>query len=232
LGAPFFIMEALEGRAPPDEYHSHGVLAEATPAQRERMWLSGIEAMAQLHRLSPEPFAFLGAPQYGDSAAAQELGRWDSFRRWGRIPALPAFSRARTWLEAHQPRAPGVGLAWGDARPGNQLFLDGRCVGLLDWETASLGGAESDLGWWLCYDALITEVAGAPRLEGLGGRDETIAAWENFAGRKAEAMEWHEVFGAYRFALVYERATALSGAAADAERPNPALVWLGRLTGW
>ena len=35
LGAPFFVMEWVNGTAPPEMYHSTGVLAVATPAARE-----------------------------------------------------------------------------------------------------------------------------------------------------------------------------------------------------
>ena len=223
LGAPFFLMERVDGEAPPDAYHMDGVLAQASPAARQTMWLSGVEALARLHRLPTEPFAFLGQRQFGDCGLDQELGRWDRYRRWAGTSPSPILDRARAWLQTHKPRRAGVGFAWGDARLSNILFHEDRCVGVLDWETASLGGAETDLGWWLAYDHMVSAFAGAPRLEGLGGRDDTIAARESFAGRKAEAMEWHEVFATYRFALVLERAMALAASGPDARRDNFAL---------
>ena len=213
LGAPFFVMERVEGRAPDQMYHSAGVLAEATPAAREAMWLSGVETLARIHRAPVEPFAFLERPALGATGLDQEIAAWEAYRLWAKTPAHPTLERARRWLADHAPARRGTGLAWGDARLGNLMFRDDACVAVLDWETVSLGGAETDLGWWLYYDWSITEGAGVPRLEGLGGPEQTLAVWEGFVGRKAEAMEWHEAFATYRFAIISERAIALTEAA-------------------
>ena len=234
LGAPFFVMERVEGAVPPEAHHSSGLLAEATPAARETMWLGAIEAMANIHTLDPAPFAFLERPDRGATGLDQELAAWDAYRRWAGIPSHPMIDRGRRWLDDHMPAKRPTGLAWGDARMGNIVFRDDRVAAILDWETVSLGGAETDLGWWLYYEQAITVGAGIPRLDGIGGRDETIAAWEHFAGRKAEAMEWHEVFAAWRFAMIYERAVLLNDAMGVAHDrrggdANPAIMTLGRL---
>lgn len=236
LGAPFFLMERASGVAPPGAYHSHGLFADHPPAEREAMWLRSIALMARLHSLHPAPFKFLayGDDMAGNDGIAQELARWDSYRNWIALPAYAPLDRARRQIEDERPRHGGIGVAWGDARPCNLLYRDRQCSAMLDWETASLGGAETDLGWWIFYDEMIAEAQAVPRLDGIGGRDATIAAWEGFAGRRAVAMEWHIVFAAYRFALISQRAVALSVAAgrlpnmAD-PRDNPAVRRLEQL---
>ncbi|HMO76863.1 MAG TPA: phosphotransferase family protein [Sphingopyxis sp.] len=212
LGAPFFLMERAEGTAPPNDYHRRGLFADATPAAREAMWAEGIALMAQLHRLAPAPFAFLAAPGLAPESdgIAQELARWDAYRRWADIPQLPLYDRARLWLEDRRPAPVPSGFAWGDARPCNMLFAGQRCTALLDWETASLGGAESDLSWWLFYDRMVSEAEGIARLDGLPDAAATIALWEAEAGRKTQAMDWHLIFAGYRFALISERARNLA----------------------
>jgi len=145
-------------------------------------------------------------------------------------------TRARAWLDDYLPAERPTGLAWGDSRLGNMIFRDNKCVAVLDWETASLGGAETDLGWWLYFDWWVTEGTGVSRLDGIGDGPATVAAWERFAGRPAQAMEWHEMFGTYRFAIISERAIALT-AAAGGTMPvgggdsNPAIVRLRQLLG-
>ncbi|MBV9842607.1 MAG: phosphotransferase family protein [Sphingomonadaceae bacterium] len=211
IGAPFFVMERAAGETPPDAYHSEGVLFAASPAERERLWYDSVGLLARLNALDPALFGFLAYPPAADhDGLTQELARWDSYRGWAHVPADPVLTRARRWLDDHRPAAATHGVAWGDARLGNILMDGGRCVGMLDWETASLGGAETDLGWWIFYDRLITEAAGVPRLEGIGDGPATIAAWESAAGRKAQAMDWHIVFAGYRFAMIVERASALA----------------------
>jgi aminoglycoside phosphotransferase (APT) family kinase protein len=236
LGAPFFLMERAEGTTPPESYHAAGMFADAAPARREAMWRDSIALLAGLHRAPVEPFRFLAfAPERaGDDGLAQELLRWDSYLRWTRLPRSALFERARRWLEDHRPASSGIGVAWGDARPRNMLYLAGRPTAMLDWETASLGGAETDLGWWITYDRMVTDIAGIPRLDGLGSPEQTVALWEEYAGRKAVAMEWHLVFASYRFALISEQAIALLLAAGRcppeaAGAGNPAVKLLAEL---
>lgn len=235
LGAPFFLMQRAEGAAPPNDYHRRGLLASAAPAERERTWRESVALLARLHAVEPGPFAFLAyAGQRPEDGLAQELARWDSYRAWSRVPELPVYERGRKWLDGIRPAAGELGFAWGDARLPNILFARGRPSALLDWETASLGGAETDLGWWLFYDRMITEAEGVPRLSGIGDAARTVALWESCAGRKALDLEWHVVFAGYRFALISERARML---AIDAGRlpagqhgqANPAVRLLERL---
>ena len=236
LGSPFFVMQRVEGEVPGEGHHSTGVLAEAAPKDRETMWLSAIEAMTRIHRADPALFPFLARPELGPTGVDQELAAWDEYRCWAAVPPHPTLERARLWLADHMPAGKATALAWGDARPGNIVFRDKRCVALLDWETVSLGGAESDLGWWLFFETAVTETAGVPRLAGIGDHDETIAAWEHFMGRKADSFEWHEVFATFRFAMIYERAVALNAMAGDTTTrqggdANPAIIRLGKLIG-
>lgn len=213
LGSPFFLMERIEGQAPPEEYHREGVLAEATPAVRETMWRDSIRTMARIHQTDTAPFAFLDDKSLGPCGIDQELARWDRFRVWTDLPGVDILDRGRRWLEDHRPAPTRAGLSWGDARLNNFLFRDNRCVAVLDWETASLGGGEYDLGWWLYFDRATSIGIGMERAEGLGDRAATIALWEAEIGRKAQAMEWHEFFAAWRFGWIVQRAFSLFEAA-------------------
>lgn len=235
LGAPFFLMQRAEGEAPPNDYHRKGLLAAATPAERERMWRECVALLARLHAVEPGPFSFLAyAGQRPENGLAQELARWDSYRGWSRVPELALYDRARKWLDGRRPVAGELRFAWGDARLPNILFAGGRPSALLDWETASLGGAETDLGWWLFYDRMITEAEGVPRLSGIGNAGQTVALWESCSGRKALDLDWHVVFAGYRFALISERARMLAIEAGRLPpgqhgQANPAVRLLERL---
>ena len=235
LGAPFFLMQRAEGAAPPNDYHRQGLLASAAAAERERMWRESVALLARLHAVEPGPFAFLAyAGQPAEDGLAQELARWDSYRAWSRVPQLPLYDRVRKWLDGIRPAAGELGFAWGDARLPNILFACGRPSALLDWETASLGGAETDLGWWLFYDRMITEAEGVARLSGIGDAARTVALWETCSGRKTLDLEWHVVFAGYRFTLISERARMLAIEAGRLPagqhgQANPAVRLLERL---
>jgi aminoglycoside phosphotransferase (APT) family kinase protein len=215
IGAPFFLMEKASGMVPPREYHQEGLLVDLSVSQRHRLWHESVALLARLHAVDPADFEFLGYPNGASDpdGVVQELARWDCYREWSAVPELPVYDRARTWLEDFRPGFSTKGFAWGDARLANMLFADARPTALLDWETASLGGAETDLGWWLFYDRMISDAAGVPRLDGIGDASATVARWEDCSARKASNMEWHQVFAGFRFALISERARALSLAA-------------------
>jgi aminoglycoside phosphotransferase (APT) family kinase protein len=210
LGAPFFIMEKVAGEIPGAFTHSQGLLPGLEVAARHALWLSAVEAMAQVHAADPLEFAFLGRPGLGPTGLDQEIVAWDEYARWTKAPIRPVQERAREWLGANLPAYRPTGLAWGDARLGNMVFDGGRCVAILDWETVSLGGAETDLGWWIFFDWMMAEGLGVPRLEGIGDGDALLSAWARFAGREARDMVWHELFATWRYSLVSDHARHLA----------------------
>jgi aminoglycoside phosphotransferase (APT) family kinase protein len=222
IGTPFFVMERVEGRVPADLYNERGLFTEVTAAVREALWLSAIESLARIHSTNPDDFRFLERGGQGASGLDHEIAHWDSYMRWSGAPIRPIQERARRWLEDHLPAERPTGLAWGDARLGNMVFRDQRCVAVIDWETTSLGGAETDLGWWLFYDWMVSDGFGHARLPGIGDRDQMIRVWQEFAGRPPQALDWHEVFATWRYNLISDRARHLMRTAGSGKAPPPA----------
>ena len=73
LGVPFFTMDHVEGLVPSDNipYTLEGWVIEATPEQQERMWWSGIDALAAVHRTDWRALGleWLGEPRPGQARA-------------------------------------------------------------------------------------------------------------------------------------------------------------------
>jgi aminoglycoside phosphotransferase (APT) family kinase protein len=211
LGAPFFVMEQVAGRIPTDNppYHAGGWVTEIEPAEREAIWNSGLDALAAIHRVDPAArgIDFLDAPPPGADTIGWQLDFWRRYFEWaagGR--AFPTLEAAWQWLAARRPPAASQrGLCWGDARIGNMIFAGGRCVAVLDWEMATLGPAEMDLGWFLFLDRHHYEGLDVPRLAGFPDRAASIARWERATGRRAEHVAFWEAFAAWRFALIMVR---------------------------
>lgn len=213
FGRSFYLMERLPGRAPGENppYHVGGWLHDLPPARRRSVWLNGAEMAARVNRLDLAGLGldFLDAPAPGGSPLARRLHEQRGFLAWAESLAepYPLLRAALAWLEANQPQDEPVGLCWGDAKLGNCLFdaCDDRCTGVLDWESAHLGNPVDDLAWWLTLDRSLCEGYGLPRLEGLPGRDETIAHWERHSGMPARNLAYYEVFCAFKFALIMAR---------------------------
>jgi aminoglycoside phosphotransferase (APT) family kinase protein len=211
LGAPFYVMERLEGQIPPDRppYHMEGWMTSIRPSDRASVWWTGLEAMAKVHTCDWEAlgFRFLDQPRYGRTGVGQQLAYYKEFLAWAMEgSAFPLCERALAWLEANRPSGEPMRLCWGDARIGNQIFQNFQCVAVLDWEMATLGNPVQDLAWYVYLDRHHSEGIGFPRLEGLPGREETIARWEAATGMNARAtFDYYEVFAAFRFAVIMIR---------------------------
>ena len=130
LGAPFFVMDHVNGRAPGDSppYTYEGwLLAESTPVQRRTLVESGLEAMAKIHAVDWRAmgFDFLDKPQYGKLGFEQQLRYYEASFEWatGSNPAPPVAGRGPR-LGARPPptTTPRSRVCWGDARINNQLF--------------------------------------------------------------------------------------------------------------
>ena len=202
FGAPFLIMQQVEGLIPPDNppFNLGGFVFNASPSQRHELWQSAVEALCLLHSIELDGFGFLARPERGTSGLEQDLRQWESAAEWVlEGDEVPIMTNARKWLWANFPRRPATSLAWGDARLGNMVFKDFQCVALLDWEMLSLGGPLVDLGFWLFTE----EHWPGPKLEGIGDRSDTLEIWEELTGHCPEGIEWYEAFAGYRLGVAH-----------------------------
>jgi aminoglycoside phosphotransferase (APT) family kinase protein len=121
---------------------------------------------------------------------------------------------ALRWCAATVPDATVPdSLLWGDARLGNVLYDDDcRIVALLDWELATVGPAEMDLGWYLVLDELTNRFVGRT-VPGFAGRADAIAYYERALGRDVVDLEWHEIFALARSIAINDCQARLAAAA-------------------
>jgi len=222
LGAPFFVMAKVRGKVavsvPP--YAQEGWVAEATPAQRRKLWENGMRQLAAVQR---DGLGFLAGPDGARDGLEQEWERYRRFLAWiSAARPWPLFEAAFARLRERWPANQTPGLVWGDARIGNLMFDDQfEVVAVMDWEQPSLGGALQDLGWWLhLSDIMHFERPGRPHLEGMGTREETIALWGELTGISTADVDWYEDFAALKLACLSVRMTHLKGGPTPSE-PYP-----------
>jgi aminoglycoside phosphotransferase (APT) family kinase protein len=116
------------------------------------------------------------------------------------------------------------------------MYRDNRVVAILDWDMASLGGAELDLAWWTQMEFGNTLSRGIAPIEGWGSPADTMALWESLAGRKLRDMEWHHVFAAFRAGIIVMRLAKnlktkglLPAQSADWEQNNIGIQYLASM---
>lgn len=209
LGAPFYVMARVEGRIPTDNppYHVGGWLTEASETERETIWWSGVETLAVIHRLDwrAAGFGFLEDPGESRSPIERQLDQYRQYLLWAARKPMPTCEAALAWLEKHAPEGEPVALSWGDARIGNMIFREGRCVAVLDWEMVALASPEADLAWFLFLDRHHSEGLGAPRLPGFPSREATLARYEAATGHRVRHLHYYETFAAFRFSVIMIR---------------------------
>lgn len=207
LGAPFLVMGRVEGQAATQRpnYNVEGWLVDATPEKRMGCFRNALTALAKLHEIDwREGFDFLNRPDRGEPGLEQYLGylvEWHAARGQGR--KLPIVDAAMEWVLENRPAATDTCVLWGDPTPSNVMWKpDGAVAALIDWELAALGPRELDLAWWLYFDDLFSRRFGVTRLEGLPTREETIAIYEQAAGRAVANLEYYDIVVGLRMALV------------------------------
>ena len=208
LGAPFFVMDRVDGRVPPDfpSYHVEGWFAELPVAERTRCWWNGIAEMARLHQIDWRCFPFLAAgvetPPDPVFYLDHFVSNWFEWARDGR--AFPIVSEALDWLRANAPPAMQSGLVWNDARLGNTMYApDGVAVAsLFDFEVATLGPAEVDLAHWVYLDEVFSDHFGVPRIDGLPSGATAVAGFERIYGRPMPRFSWYMAVAALKILIL------------------------------
>lgn len=212
LGAPFFVMERLDGRVPADDppFTASGWVLDMAPADRARLADNGLRELVKLHAVDVGTLdvGFLARPDLGDTLLEQELAFYQSYFEWAADGERHRIiESAFSWLTSNQPTEAGpVVLSWGDARIGNMMFADDLSVaGVFDWEMAALGRPEQDLGWWLFMHRHHTEGFDLPHPEGFPRREEVIRRYEELSGRAVADVAYYEALAALRGAVIMVR---------------------------
>jgi aminoglycoside phosphotransferase (APT) family kinase protein len=217
LGAPFYVMDRTEGRVPdesPKPYHAAGWVFEAGPDERRQLWLSMLDAMAQLHRLEVTPtFDYLAETRWGmpldADAPTERIRQWRNYTIWASDDDEPPPTLMGAWAALGEalppPQTTPLSIGWGDAKLGNIMFQGFDVVALLDWELCGVSTAEEDLMNQIAVDAVLADVIGVPRIDGFPPRAETVSLYEEHLQREMLGTTWWYVFALAKMAAEIHR---------------------------
>lgn len=203
-GRPFLLMQRIFGQAAADfpGYNKAGFIFDMEEDARRRLWEDALDMMSRIALVDHSTIDFLDYPGTESAELPDVLTHWGNSLEWAREDLPHDFYRdVLRWLRREMPLDPPKGLSWGDARPGNMLFRDGRCVAVLDWEMSSLAGPVLDLAWWLLFDRIQDEDSDAVRLPGLGSRQETIDRWMANTGLPTDDLRWYEILSLFQLSI-------------------------------
>lgn len=211
IGEPFYVMDRVDGDVPSDSppYTVMGFLADATPEQQRSLYEKEIAILARLHAIDWKKagFEFLDRRRFGPAGFGQQIAYYRDFLAWaseGR--PQPLIEEAFDYIERHAPEGRDeIVLNWGDARPSNIIVRDFEPVAVLDWEMATLGPPECDVGWFLYLNRFLSEGVGAPPLPGFPGEEETVAIYRAAGGRQLGDLHYYQVWTGLKFAVLFLR---------------------------
>lgn len=213
IGAPFFIMEKLDGvivRAGATETMGYAVNPEAFYLS---LGEAAIDMMAELHKASIPVDKMLSASD-PETYTQRQLEGW--IRRFGNALTddIPEPVDVYVWLMEHQPKQKLVTFLHNDFKFDN-LVLDPvempvRIRGILDWEMASWGDPLADLGTTLAYwteagDNPLLQMFGATSRPGNLTRDEVIERYAAKTGFDVSDMGWHHKMGMFKVAGIVQQ---------------------------
>ena len=224
LGAPFLVMPFVAGHVPGVAPPLDPFVQEAAPADQQRLHDGFVDVLAAVHRVDWERAGLGSVLRGAASPLVAELAWWESYARWSGDGAPgEELDAALGWCRANLPAEHGSPvLLWGDPRLGNLVVDDRRrVVGVLDWEMATLGPPEMDLGWHLALDSAMVSLLGR-RVAGFPDHAGTVARYEAVTGHRVRDLGFHETFALTRALAVNERQGALRGRALGRpRRPDP-----------
>jgi aminoglycoside phosphotransferase (APT) family kinase protein len=203
IGAPFYVMEHVEGEVLDSELQAGTYL----PWQRWQLGMELIEVMARLHALSPGEHG-LGDLSPPGVYAERHLRRWS--RQWDAQATrdLPAVREAVRRLQAAAPGAAERALVHHDYRLGNVITGGGDIRAVLDWELAALGDPAADLGYLGVRMAVPAAALGPPgeplRLSGFPSFDQMVERYEHVTGRPVRGLGFHRALAALRWTVIAE----------------------------
>jgi aminoglycoside phosphotransferase (APT) family kinase protein len=215
LGTPFFVMDQVDGRIPLDNppYVFTGWLLEAAPSERAQLQRASIAVLAELHAIAEPRVVFPGLrPPDGMDSLRSHVASQADYYRWALADdgiQVPIIERGLRWLADHWPsdRGPDV-LCWGDARIGNIIYQGFEPIAVLDWEMASLGPRELDVGWFVFLHRFFQDIAEVFGLDGIPDflrRSDVEQCYRELSGYSPRDMDFYLTYAALRHAIVMAR---------------------------
>ncbi|MER6311882.1 phosphotransferase family protein [Streptomyces sp. NPDC001657] len=204
IGAPFYVMELVEGTP----YRTAAQLAPLGPERTRAVVLSLVDTLVELHAVDPEA---VGLGDFGrpDGFLERQLRRWGKQLAASKNRELAGIDELHEALGRALPASPAPAVVHGDYRLDNVLVgADDTIKAVLDWEMSTLGDPLTDLGLLAMYssdlglpESPVSTTSGAP---GHPSPAELIERYAARSGRDTSAIAWYTAFAWFKLAVILE----------------------------
>lgn len=206
IGAPFYVMEKVNGRP----YRDFEELVALGRERTRAISIGLVDTLATLHEVDP---AAVGLADFGRPAGflRRQVQRWKKQLDASYCRELRAADELHARLLATVPRESPAGIVHGDYKLDNVLMdAHDRPVAVIDWEMATLGDPLTDVALLVIYRRLDVSlrgraVSGASAAPGFLTEEEML---QRYAARSARDFSR---FGFYLGLAAFKLATILEG---------------------
>ncbi|TGX55924.1 phosphotransferase family protein [Sphingomonas gei] len=200
IGAPFYLMEMVEGRTFWD-----GALPGMLPGARTAVYEAIVDTLAALHSVD---YADAGLGEYGKPGNyfQRQVARWSKQYRMSQTDEMPEVEKLIEWLPRTVPAQTRTSIVHGDFRIDNMIFAtaEPRVLAVLDWELSTLGDPLADFSYFLM--SWVTAPEGRSGVQGLTGPETGIPAIEAVVDRYCAAtgrdgvpdLNWYFAYNLFR----------------------------------
>ncbi|MEU4237959.1 phosphotransferase family protein [Actinoplanes sp. NPDC026619] len=205
IGAPFYLMEHVDGRIYRDETDLSAIGASGLHG----LIMSLVDTLGDLHSLDP---AAIGLADFGRAEGfnQRQVSRWKKQLDASHSREVPGINELHARLAVDIPAGGPGTVVHGDFRLDNVLIgeqLDVRAV--LDWEMSTLGDPLSDVALMLVYAGLPLQVsdgrATVPlQVPGHPALREMATRYAERSGRDVSDLHWYVAFAAFKLAVILE----------------------------
>ena len=209
IGAPFFIMEHVEGLVPTD---ANLITERYTEEQRRYMGERLVDTLVALHTLEPKD---VGLEDFGKPAGyvERQVRRFTDQLEKVKTRDLPELEELAKRLSKAIPEQSEATIVHGDYRLDNTMVSDdGNIAAVLDWEMSTLGDPLADLGilrmYWRDRNAS-GELAsignvGVIMLPGFPSWEEGRTRYEEKSGRSLGNLDFYIALANFKLGVILE----------------------------
>jgi len=210
-GAPFYIMEKVEGIILTNKVAKD---RQISPSEFSTIADSWLDTFVELHGLDYEAVGLgdLGRPK---GYVERQVRNWGKQYLNAATDDIPEAQKLMDWLTEHQPTEYDHCLIHNDYKYDNVVFEDDswrNISAILDWEMCTLGDPLMDLGAAVAYwitaedDPLIRMTFPYPTaLPGNPSRLEVVEQYAQKSGRPINDLIFYYAFGLFKNAVIVQQ---------------------------
>lgn len=209
IGAPFFVMEFVEGIVLRNKIPSGLSFGEG---EFRKLSENTIDCLLELHSLELENSGLiqLGKPE---GYVQRQVEGWSERYFRSKTNELPEMEKVSEWLKGNLPKNENTGFIHNDFKYDN-LVLDpvqfSEIKAVLDWEMATVGDPLMDLGTSLAYwsqaeDPEILKMFNLTDLPGNMTREEVVRYYSSKSPLDLSNILFYYVFGLFKVGVIAQQ---------------------------